>query len=80
MKEDPTTQQAKAYCGNDIVGLLTHLQQHIAGPILVVWDGARIHRCKPVPEWLTANPEKRIKLVRLPAYAPELNPDEGIWS
>lgn len=75
-----TQQQATAYCGNDIVGFLKHLQQHIAGPILVVWEGARIDRCQAVQEWLTASPKKRVKLVRLPAYAPELNPDEGIWS
>ena len=72
-------QQACAYRGPAIVGFLEHLQRHIAGGILVLWDGARIHRSKPVKEFLSQE-ACRIHLERLPAYAPELNPDEGIWS
>lgn len=72
-------QQACAYRGERVVGFLEHLQRHIAGRILVLWDGARIHRSQPVKEFL-ARQECRIHLERLPAYAPELNPDEGIWS
>jgi transposase len=71
-------QQARAYRGPDVVAFLRHLQRHIAGPLLVVWDGASIHRCQAVKQWLSSA-ENRTELVRLPAYAPELNPDEGIW-
>ncbi len=71
-------QQERAYRGPAVVDFLQHLQRHIPGPILVVWDGASIHRGTAVQEWLT-RPETRIQLVRLPAYAPALNPDEGIW-
>jgi len=71
-------QQERAYRGPTVVDFLQHLQRHIAGPLLVVWDGAPIHRSKPIKEWL-AREENRIQLVSLPPYAPELNPDEGIW-
>jgi transposase len=72
-------QQACAYRGPAIVGFLEHLQRHIDGRLLVLWDGARIHRSEPVKDFL-AREDCRIRLERLPAYAPELNPDEGIWS
>ncbi len=29
--------------------------------------------------FLAAGGAKRLKLLRLPGYAPELNPDEGVW-
>ena len=71
-------QQEKAYRGPALVDFLERLQRHIAGPLLVVWDGASIHRSQPVKDFL-ARDDTRIRLERLPAYAPELNPDEGIW-
>lgn len=43
-------------------------------------DGARIHRSEEVRTFLEQIEQGRIELVRLPAYAPELNPVEGVWS
>jgi transposase len=51
----------------------------LAGKLLVIWDGSPIHRGTPVKEVLAAEEEERLQLERLPRYAPELNPDEGIW-
>jgi hypothetical protein len=36
--------QEKAYRGQDVVRFLKHLLRHIAGKLLVIWDGAPIHR------------------------------------
>jgi len=50
------------------------------GRWLVVWDGSPIHRCEPVRELLASRPlGRRLWLERLPGYAPELNPVEGLW-
>jgi transposase len=38
-----------------------------------------IHRCYAVKVVLVAGGPKRLYLERLPAYAPDLNPDEGVW-
>ena len=38
-----------------------------------------IHRSRVVKNYLAAGAAERIQLERFPAYAPELNPDEGIW-
>ena len=40
---------------------------------------APIHRSRAVREYLSQGAARRIQLERLPGYAPELNPDEGVW-
>lgn len=53
---------------------LQHLQSHLPGRIILIWDRARIHTSKKVQEYLSKHPEIQVEL--LPAYAPELNPEE----
>ena len=72
-------EQDRAFKGPDVVRFLKHLLRRIAGKLLVVWDGSPIHRAKAVKEFLKGGAASRLKLERLPGYAPELNPDEGIW-
>ena len=45
-----------------------------------MWDGASIHRGQAIKDFLSTGAAQRIHLKRLPGYAPDLNPDEGIWS
>jgi transposase len=71
--------QARAYKGPDVVRFLKHVLRHLPGKLLILWDGAPIHRSQPIKDFLAAGGAKRIQLERLPGYAPELNPDEGIW-
>jgi transposase len=66
--------------GPDIARFLQHLLRHIPGRLLVIWDGAPIHRAQVVKDFLAQGGAARIWLEQLPAYAPELNPDEGIWN
>jgi transposase len=65
--------------GEQVVAFLHHLLRHIDGKLLIIWDGASIHRCKAVKRFLAAGGADRLHLERLPGYAPDLNPDEGIW-
>ena len=64
--------------GPYLVAFLRQLRRHLPGPILLVWDGSPIHRSKVVQRYLERHPN--IYIEPLPAYAPELNPDEGVWS
>lgn len=57
---------------------LKHLQQTIHERLLVLWDGSPIHRSRAVKAVLAQSPGQ-IWLERLPGYAPDLNPDEGVW-
>jgi transposase len=72
--------QEEAYHGGDVVRFLEHVLRHIGGKLLILWDGASIHRSQAIKDFLCAGAAKRIHLERLPGYAPDLNPDEGIWS
>lgn len=50
------------------------------GKLLVIWDGAPIHRSKVVKGFLQAEANGRLELEPLPGYAPDLNPlDTGVW-
>src|SRR5262245_33518704 len=69
----------QAFRGPEVVGFLRHLLRHLPGPLLVIWDGAPIHRAHPVKDFLAQGAAARLQLEQLPGYAPELNPDEGIW-
>ena len=71
--------QDHAHKGADIIRFLEQLLEEIPGKLLVIWDGAPIHRSRAVKEWLSQGAACRLQLEQLPGYAPELNPDEGVW-
>jgi transposase len=64
----------------DVVEFLRLLLRQLRGRLLVIWDGSPIHRGQAVKDFLASGAAKRLQLEPLPAYAPELNPDEGIWN
>ena len=66
--------------GFDSVHFLRHLLSQTGRKLLVIWDGSKIHRNGEVKSFLSNGATKRIHLERLPAYAPDLNPDEGVWN
>jgi putative transposase len=61
-----------------VVGFLRDLLAHLRGKVVVVWDGGGNHKGPVVRDFLRRN--KRLTLERLPAYAPDLNPVEAVWS
>ncbi len=69
-----------SYDGAAVVGFLRVLLRRIPGKVLVIWDGSPIHKGRAVKDFLKRGAAKRLRLERLPGYAPDLNPDEGIWS
>ena len=71
--------RAQAFRGPGVVRFLQHLLHHIEGKVLVIWDGAPIHRAQAVKDFLTQGAAARLQLEPLPGYAPDLNPDEGVW-
>ncbi len=72
--------QEHSFKGPDVVRFLQLLLRKIPGKLLVIWDGASIHRSQAVKDFLTHGGARRIHLERLPGYAPELNPQEGVWN
>jgi transposase len=63
----------------DVIAFLEHLMREVSSRMVIIWDGAPIHRSHLLQEFLANGAAQRSHLERLPAYAPELNPDEGVW-
>jgi transposase len=72
--------QDHAYDAAGVVGFLRVLLRKIRGKVLVIWDGSPIHKGQPIKDDLAQGATKRLHLERLPGSAPDLNPDEGVWS
>lgn len=75
-----TYTQEKAFDGPAIVRFLKHLLHHISGKLLLIWDGLPAHRSQAVKHFLSQGATQRLHLEQLPPYAPDLNPDEGVWN
>ena len=75
-----TRVQEEAFRGEGVVAFLEQLQRLLGGKLLIYWDRARIHRGEPVKAWLAARRTGEVRIKPLPPYAPELNPDEGVWN
>jgi transposase len=72
--------QDHAYRSPDDVRFLRALLCKIQGKLLTIWGGATIHRDQPLKDFLARGTAKRMPLAQLSAYAPELNPVEGLWT
>ena len=57
---------------------LRQLLRHLRGFVLVLLDNSSTHKGPPIEDILNWHPRLRIEY--FPSYAPELNPDEGVWS
>ena len=64
--------------GDEVIAFLRHLLHYVPGPILLLWDNHPIHRRKKVQTFLAQH--QHIHVAWFPAYAPELNPVEFVWT
>ena len=69
----------ESFDGLDVIDFLRYLLKEVRGKVLLLWDSGTIHRRKEVKQFLW-EVRKRLKTRRFPTYAPELNPDEFVWS
>ena len=61
--------------GRLFIRFMQRLLKQVRGKIYLIVDGHPVHRCVVAREFVSAN-EQRLRLIRLPGYCPELNPDE----
>ncbi len=75
----------QAYRGENIIEFIEQLLQQIPQTITIIWDGsprdgASIHNCNMLKQYLETLPQGRLHLERLPSYSPALNADEQVWN
>ena len=61
--------------GRLFVQFMRRLLQQATGKLYLIVDGHPVHRSVVARDFVAAN-EARLRLIRLPGYCPELNPDE----
>jgi transposase len=65
--------QAGNYDTDTLIEVLSELRRFLGGEkATLLWDGLPAHRSRAMRAWLVVE--------RLPAYEPDLNPVEGLWS
>jgi transposase len=74
-----TLVRTEALTGLESVQFLKHIQYQVGVKLLAIWDGSPIHRSAAVKSFLADGGTATIHLEQLPPYAPDLNPDEGVW-
>ena len=57
------------------VAFMQRLLKQVAGKIYLIVDGHPVHKSGEATRF-AANPSSRLRLIRMPGYCPELNPDE----
>jgi len=61
------------------IEFLERLMKNQSTPVFLIVDGHPVHRSARVKAFIEAS-DGRLKLYHLPAYSPELNPDEQVWN
>jgi transposase len=61
------------------IQFLKKLRKDAGRPIIVITDNARYHHSKETQAFIDSEPDSII-MAFLPAYSPELNPDEQVWN
>ena len=61
------------------IEFLKRLLKNQNSPVFLIVDGHPVHRSAKVKAFVEAT-DGRLKLFQLPAYSPELNPDEQVWN
>jgi putative transposase len=70
--------ERRSFAEADYAALLDAAHQQLGGPIVVIWDNLNTHRSAAMRELIATR--DWLHVIRLPAYAPELNPVEQVWS
>ena len=68
-----------AYNDESLIEFLHALHDELAGAkVTLIWDGLPSHRSRKMTAFV-ASQRRWLVVKRLPGYAPDLNPVEGLW-
>jgi transposase len=71
--------EPKGFTWRDYRDLILAAHHGLSAPLVWVWDNLNIHLAPDLVSFAAENKEW-LRVYRLPAYAPDMNPAEGIWS
>jgi transposase len=62
------------------IDFLKALLDSVEGKIFLIVDGHPVHKARKVKKFVDEESDGRLKMFFLPAYSPDLNPDEWVWN
>ena len=71
--------EVKSFVWQDYRDLIVVAHNQLKAPVVWVWDNLNVHLAEELALFFVEN-EEWLTVFQLPSYAPELNPQEGIWS
>lgn len=74
----PRKGERRSFAETDYAALLDAAHQYLKAPIVLIWDNLNTHRSAAMRR-LISNRDW-LHVIQLPAYAPDLNPTESVWS
>jgi transposase len=71
--------RAGAYNDESLIEFLQALHSELGdAKVTLIWDGLPSHRSRTMTAWIRRQ-RRWLVVERLPGYAPDLNPVEGLW-
>jgi putative transposase len=70
--------ERRSFAETDYAALLDAAHQYLKAPIVVIWDNLNVHVSTLMRELAAAR--DWLHVIQLPAYSPDLNPTEAVWS
>ena len=70
--------ERRSFSERDYISLLDAAHQQLQAPLVVIWDNLNVHISAEMRQMIAAR--DWLHVIRLPAYAPDLNPVEAVWS
>nr|WP_085998133.1 transposase [Nocardia tenerifensis] len=77
-RHNRTTSGRKSFAWTDYRDLLIAAHRQLGAPIVVIWDNLNTHLTDGMRRFIAGH--DWLTVYQLPAYAPDLNAAEGIWS
>ncbi|MFI0425237.1 transposase [Spongiactinospora sp. 9N601] len=71
--------EPKTFSWMDYRDLIVATHRRLDAPLVWCWDNLNVHLAGQLADFAAEN-AGWLRLIQLPAYAPELNPAEGVWS
>jgi hypothetical protein len=68
----------RSFAETDYAALLDAAHRTLGTDIVLIWDNLNTHLSATMRTLITRRPW--LHIIQLPAYAPDLNPTEGVWS
>jgi transposase len=71
--------EPKSFAWTDYRDLIVAVHQQLGTSVVWLWDNLSVHLVQELFDFAEEN-KTWLQVFQLPSYAPELNPQEGIWS